>query len=147
VYNQSVHQSSPNSCQQTESSYVHWYKSVREFYCSTTYNLRGMYIKYIHSKDRQCEHTGILRALIEYPQGNLEEIQQKTLQSTQEEPGGHPYRKARTYATVCTRAYSTKHYTVVELCYVTQAYTTRHKLCYVTYDLCCVHRTIRHKVC
>jgi hypothetical protein len=31
-----------------------------------------------------CEHTSILRALIKYPQGNLEEIQQKTLQS----PGG-----------------------------------------------------------
>jgi hypothetical protein len=26
-----------------------------------------------------CEHTSILRALVEYPQGNLEEIQQKTL--------------------------------------------------------------------
>ncbi len=34
-----------------------------------------------------CEHACILRALVEYPQGNLEEIQQKTLQSTQEEPG------------------------------------------------------------
>jgi hypothetical protein len=66
----------------------------------------------------------MLRALIEYPQGNLEEIQQKTLQSTQEEPGGRPYRKARMYATGRTRAYSTKRYTVVELCYVTQAYTT-----------------------
>jgi hypothetical protein len=43
---------------------------------------------------RECEHTGILRALIEYPQGNLEEIQQKTLQSTQEEPEGHQDRKA-----------------------------------------------------
>jgi hypothetical protein len=41
-----------------------------------------------------CEHTGILRALIEYPQGNLEEIQQKTLQSTQEEPEGCQNRKA-----------------------------------------------------
>jgi hypothetical protein len=33
-----------------------------------------------------CEHTRILRVLVEHPQGNLEEIQQKTLQSTQEEP-------------------------------------------------------------
>ncbi len=41
-----------------------------------------------------CEHTCILRALVEHPQGNLEEIQQKTLQSTQEEPGGRPDRKA-----------------------------------------------------
>jgi hypothetical protein len=46
-----------------------------------------------------CEHTRILRALIEHPQGNLGEIQQKTLQSTQEEPGGRPYRKARTHTT------------------------------------------------
>jgi hypothetical protein len=29
-----------------------------------------------------CEHTRILRALVEYPQGNLEEIQEKTLKST-----------------------------------------------------------------
>ena len=43
---------------------------------------------------RECEHTSILRALIKYPQGNLEEIQQKTLQSTQEEPGGRQDRKA-----------------------------------------------------
>jgi hypothetical protein len=70
---------------------------------------------------RECEHTGILRALIEYPQGNLEEIQQKTLQSTQEEPGGHPHRKARTYATRRSRAYSTKRYVVVELHYTSQA--------------------------
>jgi len=48
---------------------------------------------------RECEHTGILRALIKHPQGNLEEIQQKTLQSTQEEPGGRQDRKAQTYAT------------------------------------------------
>jgi len=71
-----------------------------------------------------CEHTSILRALIKYPQGNLEETRQETLQSTQEEPGGRPYRKARTYATGRTRAYSTKRYTVVKLCYVTQAYAT-----------------------
>jgi len=43
---------------------------------------------------RECEHTSILRALIKYPQRNLEEIQQKTLQSSQEEPGGHQDRKA-----------------------------------------------------
>jgi hypothetical protein len=73
---------------------------------------------------RECEHTHILRALVEHLQGNLKEIQQKTLQSTQEEPGGRPYRKARTYATGRTRVYSTKRYTVVELCYVTQAYAT-----------------------
>jgi hypothetical protein len=41
-----------------------------------------------------CEHTGILRALVEHPQGNPEENQQKTLQSTQEEPGGRQDRKA-----------------------------------------------------
>jgi hypothetical protein len=41
-----------------------------------------------------CEHTRILGALVEHPQGNLEEIQQKTLQSTQEEPVGHRDRKA-----------------------------------------------------
>jgi len=41
-----------------------------------------------------CEHTRILRALVEHPQGNLEEIQQKTLQSTQEEPVGRQDRKA-----------------------------------------------------
>ncbi len=35
-----------------------------------------------------CEHISILRALVEYPQGNLEEIQEKTLWSTQDEPGG-----------------------------------------------------------
>jgi hypothetical protein len=48
---------------------------------------------------RECEHTRILRALVEHPQGNLEEIQEKTLQSTQEEPVGHQDRKAQTYAT------------------------------------------------
>ncbi len=48
---------------------------------------------------RECEHTSILRALIKYPQENLEEIPQKTLQSTQEEPGGRQDRKVRTYAT------------------------------------------------
>ncbi len=48
---------------------------------------------------RECEHTSILGALVEHPQGNLEEIQQKTLQSTQEEPVGHQDRKAKTYAT------------------------------------------------
>ena len=46
-----------------------------------------------------CEHTRILRALVEYPQGNLEEIQEKTLRSTQEEPGGRQDRKAQAYAT------------------------------------------------
>jgi hypothetical protein len=51
------------------------------------------------SDDPKCEHTSILRALVEYPQGNLEEIQEKTLQSTQEEPGGRQDRKAQTYAT------------------------------------------------
>jgi len=34
------------------------------------------------------------RALVKYPQGNLEEIQQKTLQSTQEEPVCHCDHKA-----------------------------------------------------
>ncbi len=48
---------------------------------------------------RECEHTSILRALVEYPQGNLEEIQEKTLWSTQEEPGGHQDCKALAYAT------------------------------------------------
>jgi len=46
-----------------------------------------------------CEYTSIPRALVKYPQGNLEGIQQKTLLSTQEEPGGHQDRKAQTYAT------------------------------------------------
>jgi hypothetical protein len=46
-----------------------------------------------------CEHTSILRALVEYPQGNLGEIQEKTLWSTQEEPGGRQDRKAQAYAT------------------------------------------------
>ncbi len=48
---------------------------------------------------RECEHTSILRALVEYPQGNLEEIQEKTLRSTQEEPGGHQDHKAQAYTT------------------------------------------------
>jgi hypothetical protein len=51
-----------------------------------------------------CEHTSILRALVKYPQGNLEEIQEKTLQSTQEEPGGRQDRKAQAYATECYTA-------------------------------------------
>jgi hypothetical protein len=34
-------------------------------------------------------------ALVKYPQGNLEEIQQKTLLSTQEGPGDHQDRKAQ----------------------------------------------------
>ena len=48
---------------------------------------------------RECEHTSILRALVEYPQGNLEEIQEKTLRSTQEEPGARRDREALAYAT------------------------------------------------
>ena len=48
---------------------------------------------------RECEHTSILRALIKYPQGNLEETRQETLQSTQEEPGGHQDCKNQAYAT------------------------------------------------
>jgi len=39
------------------------------------------------------------RALVKYPQGNLEEIQQKTLQSTQVEPGDRQDHKAQAYAT------------------------------------------------
>jgi hypothetical protein len=34
------------------------------------------------TEEALCEHTRILRALVEYPQGNLEEIQEKTLRST-----------------------------------------------------------------
>jgi hypothetical protein len=45
------------------------------------------------------QHTRILRALVEHPKGNLEEVQQKTLLSTQEEPIGRQDRKAYTYAT------------------------------------------------
>jgi hypothetical protein len=48
---------------------------------------------------RECEYTYIYMALIEYPQGNPEEIQQKTLLSTQEEPGGRQDRKAQAYST------------------------------------------------
>ncbi len=48
---------------------------------------------------RECEYTSIPMALVKYPQGNLEEIQQKTLLSTQEEPGGHQDHKAQAYAT------------------------------------------------
>ncbi len=48
---------------------------------------------------RECEHISILRAFVKYPQGNLDEIQEKILQSTQEEPGGRQDRKAQTYAT------------------------------------------------
>jgi hypothetical protein len=70
-----------------------------------------------------CEHTHILGALVEHPQGNLEEIQRK-LYRAPKEPGGRPYRKARSYATGRTREYSTRRYTVVELCYVTQVYAT-----------------------
>ena len=73
---------------------------------------------------RECEHTRILRALIEHPQGNLEEIQQKPCGAPKMNLGGRPYRKAWTYATRRTRAYSTKRYMVVELCYMTQAYAT-----------------------
>jgi len=39
------------------------------------------------------------RITIRYPQESLEEIQQKTLQSTQEEPGGRQDRKVQTYNT------------------------------------------------
>jgi hypothetical protein len=62
--------------------------------------VRTRYLKKTHKfglrlpKTVQLEHTHILRALVEHPQGNLEEIQQKTLQSTQEEPGGRQDRKA-----------------------------------------------------
>jgi hypothetical protein len=36
----------------------------------------------VSSDEVDCEHTCILKALVEYPQGNLEEIQEKTLRST-----------------------------------------------------------------
>jgi hypothetical protein len=42
----------------------------------------------------KCEHTRILRALIENPQGNLEEIQQKPCRAPKMNLGGRPYRKA-----------------------------------------------------
>ncbi len=71
---------------------------------------------------RECEHTRILRALIEHPQGILEGIKQKPCRAPKMNLGGRSYRKNRTYATGRTRAYSTKRYTVVELCYMTQAY-------------------------
>ncbi len=48
---------------------------------------------------RECEYTSIPRAILKYPQANLEKIQQKTLHSTQEEPGGRQDRKAQRYAT------------------------------------------------
>jgi hypothetical protein len=48
---------------------------------------------FTHNSTTTCEHTRILGALVEHPQGNLEEIQQKTLQSTQEEPVGRQGRK------------------------------------------------------
>jgi hypothetical protein len=48
---------------------------------------------------RECEYTSILMALVEYSQGNLEEIQQKPLLSTKEESGGHQDCKAQTYTT------------------------------------------------
>ncbi len=48
---------------------------------------------------RECEHTSIHRALVKYPQGNLEEIQEKILRSTQQRPGGRQDRKAQAYAT------------------------------------------------
>jgi len=60
------------------------------------------------------------RASSRKPRGDPAE----TLQSTQEEPGGRPYRNARMHPTGRTREYSTKRYTVIELCYVTQVYAT-----------------------
>jgi hypothetical protein len=53
----------------------------------------------VHNDADDCEHTCILRALVKYPKGNLEEIQEKTLRSTQKEPGGRQDRKALAYAT------------------------------------------------
>jgi hypothetical protein len=50
---------------------------------------------------RECEYTSILMGLIKYPKGDLEEIQQKALPSSQEESGGHQDCKAQTYATKC----------------------------------------------
>jgi hypothetical protein len=61
---------------------------------SNNFKFRGDLTKMINGKVANCEPTSVLRALIKYPQGNLEEIQQKTLQSTQEEPGGRQDRKA-----------------------------------------------------
>jgi hypothetical protein len=46
-----------------------------------------------------CEHTGILRALIKYPQGVLEEIQEKTLTDTEEKPKDRQDHMASAYAT------------------------------------------------
>jgi hypothetical protein len=72
-------------------SHCTWVKAHQDQHSwHTIQDLRDLYL----SRDATCEHTSILRALIKYPQGNLEEIQQKTLQSTQEEPGGHQDRKA-----------------------------------------------------
>ena len=56
-----------------------------------------MYYKH-YIEMRECEHTRILGALVKHPQGNLEEIQEKTLRSTQEEPGARRDREALAYA-------------------------------------------------
>jgi len=50
-------------------------------------------IEFYYYQISYCEHTCILRALVEHPQGSLEEILQETLQSTQEEPVGRQDRK------------------------------------------------------
>jgi hypothetical protein len=48
-------------------------------------NTRGWGLKNHFFFPRACEHTSILRALVEHPQGHLEEIQQNT---PAEHPGG-----------------------------------------------------------
>ena len=53
----------------------------------------------MYVKRNTCEYASIPMALIKYPQGNLEEIQQETLLSTQEESRGHQDHKAQAYAT------------------------------------------------
>jgi hypothetical protein len=75
---------------------VHWYRSR----AVVSSGKKGLFMSVLVGVvSVMCEHTSILRALVEYPQGNLEEIQEKTLRSTQEEPGARRDREALAYAT------------------------------------------------
>jgi hypothetical protein len=59
-----------------------WQKLLGELRSMAMAIHSAKYLFCVLQQGLKCEHTRILRALVEYPQGNLEEIQEKTLRST-----------------------------------------------------------------
>jgi len=113
---------------------------------------------------RECEHTGIPRALVKYPAEHPEGTWRSSGPRPRRTPLDAPKRTTprATWWLNCTthKRYTTRHNympsdTPRDISYATwhkrsatwHKLCYRHKLCYVTYDLCCVHCTIQHKIC